>query len=282
MKKLFATLVITAILFTGFAVTAHAANSCPVVNAEDGSCCTNAATDAQKVACEDYFNGNGGTDTPTTGQGTGAGTGINTTPGHCPVVDSNGDCCLSVETEAQRKACEDYLNGNSGTDTPVLGQVSGGTQKTGPVNNTGYTGNPSLTPSSADQKAVAACSAIKFNTILDIAIWAKCIIGAIVIPGIFTLALVVFLWGVFKFIRATADADKQEGKQFIYMGLIGLFVMVSVWGIIKIVGDTLGVKSAVPMLQTDYLSPSNASKTTDTGTSSTGTIAPTGTGTVTN
>lgn len=273
MKKLFATLVIFAILFTGLATIAHASDSCPVVNAADGSCCSNPATDSQRAACQNYFDNYNTNTAASTSIGSGG------TTNTCPAVNpSDGSCCTSNNVTPQQKAaCQAYFDNYT-----VPGQVSSGTQKTSPVNNTGYTGNPSLTPSSADQKAVAACSAIKFNTILDIAIWAKCIIGAIVIPGIFTLALVVFLWGVFKFIRATADADKQEGKQFIYMGLIGLFVMVSVWGIIKIVGDTLGVKSAVPMLQTDYLSPSNASKTTDTGTSSTGTIAPTGTGTVTN
>jgi hypothetical protein len=54
--------------------------------------------------------------------------------------------------------------------------------------------------------------------------------------------------------RADAQKDKDEGKQYIYVGLIGLFVMVSVWGILKILSTTLGISSVVPALQTDYLS----------------------------
>jgi hypothetical protein len=142
---------------------------------------------------------------------------------------------------------------------PVYGQVNSGVQSVNPVNNTATV---TTTTAPVMNSATASCNAIAFKTLLDIAIWVKCIIGAVIIPGIFSLAFVVFLWGVFKFIRSSEVKDKQESKQFIYMGLIGLFVMVSVWGIIKIAATTLGVDSSVvPALQTsDPLSTSNASQ----------------------
>ena len=47
------------------------------------------------------------------------------------------------------------------------------------------------------------------------------------------LAVVVFLFGVFKFITAAGDEKKRaEGRQMIIWGLIGLAVMVSVWGLV--------------------------------------------------
>ncbi len=151
-------------------------------------------------------------------------------------------------------------------------QIGGGTLPTAPVNtaasNTALGATSTGTTTSGSGQAVATCSAIQFTTLLNILIWAKCIIGAVIIPGIFTLAFVVFLWGVFKFIRASEDKDKQEGKQFIYMGLIGLFVMVSVWGIISIITNTFGITAAVPLLQTNYLKSGNANSS----------ISPTGTG----
>lgn len=103
------------------------------------------------------------------------------------------------------------------------------------------------TSSSAE---LAQCSSIKFQSLLDILIWIKCIIVVAIIPLIFALALVVFLWGVFRFIAASDSVKKEEGKKFIMAGLIGLFVMTSLWGIIKIVSTTFGFDSTVPALQT--------------------------------
>lgn len=104
------------------------------------------------------------------------------------------------------------------------------------------------------------CSAIALKSLLDILIWVKCSIVVALIPLIFALAFLFFLWGVFKFISATDSKTKQESQKVIWWGIIGLFVMVSVWGIIKILGDTLGIESTVPMLQTNYLDKSNANK----------------------
>ena len=142
----------------------------------------------------------------------------------------------------------------------VAGQINcitAGTPSTAAINNgNSVAAGSGSNASAADQAAVQSCSAVKFNTVIDIAIWIKCLIGAVVIPGIFSLAFLVFLWGVFKFIRSSDKTDKEDSKQFIFAGLIGLFVMVSVWGIIKILSTTLGIQSTVPMLQTDYLTPS--------------------------
>ncbi|MEO5646055.1 MAG: hypothetical protein ABIO57_03250 [Candidatus Paceibacterota bacterium] len=177
------------------------------------------------------------------------------------ITDGNAStCCTNATTDTMVAACQQYYYYNPSATS----QQVGGSQTTNPLNggsSTAYnTGSGAgLAATATDMQAAQSCSA-KFKTLLDIAIWAKCIIGAVIIPGIFTLAFVVFLWGVFKFIRSSEQKDKQESKQFIYMGLIGLFVMVSVWGIIKIATTTLGLDNTVPVLQTDYLSNSKASK----------------------
>ncbi len=167
------------------------------------------------------------------------------------------DCCPPGDN--QGFACLNYVKNNTPV-APSKQQVGAGsgTVSTQPV--VIVTTTSSSGGLTADQKVVAACSAIKFSSLLDIAIWAKCIIAGVVIPGIFTLAFVVFLWGVFKFIRSSEQKDKQDSKQFIYVGLIGLFVMVSVWGIIRIAATTLGIESAVPTLQSTTLDMKNANK----------------------
>ena len=56
---------------------------------------------------------------------------------------------------------------------------------------------------------------------------------------LFSLALLVFLWGVAKFIlKADNDTERAKGKQVMLWGLIALFVMLSVWGIVYILAQT--------------------------------------------
>lgn len=68
---------------------------------------------------------------------------------------------------------------------------------------------------------------------------------AIVNPLIVLLiavAVVYFLWGLLQFVAAAEDGAKRaEGKKKIIWGLVGLFVMVSVFGILKIVLGTFDV-----------------------------------------
>lgn len=64
-------------------------------------------------------------------------------------------------------------------------------------------------------------------------------INGVIIPFIFGLALLMFIWGVFKyFILGGSDEGKQEeGKQLILYSVIGLVVMVSIFGIVNLVAN---------------------------------------------
>jgi len=49
------------------------------------------------------------------------------------------------------------------------------------------------------------------------------------------LATVMFLWGVMQMITSSDNEEKRsQGKKHIMWGIVGLFIMVSVWGIIQI------------------------------------------------
>jgi hypothetical protein len=48
-------------------------------------------------------------------------------------------------------------------------------------------------------------------------------------------------------------AKKEEYKKSVYVGIIALVVMTSVWGIVNVVSSTFGFGNTVPELQTDYL-----------------------------
>ena len=56
---------------------------------------------------------------------------------------------------------------------------------------------------------------------------------------IIALAVVVFLWGVFRFIRSEGEEDRKTGREFMLWGIVGLFVMVSIWGLVAIFQSTL-------------------------------------------
>lgn len=66
------------------------------------------------------------------------------------------------------------------------------------------------------------------------------------IPILITIALIVFLWGVARYVIKGADDEKEreQGKQIMIYGIIGLFVMVSVWGLVAIVSNTFNLGNA--------------------------------------
>ena len=67
-------------------------------------------------------------------------------------------------------------------------------------------------------------------------------INVVVVPVIFALAFLVFVWGLFKFVRDAGDETKRaEGRQFILWGLLGIVVLFSVWGLVNLLLSTLGI-----------------------------------------
>jgi hypothetical protein len=57
------------------------------------------------------------------------------------------------------------------------------------------------------------------------------------------LALLGFLWGVLSYFRHASSPDKRkESARFMVYGLISLFVITSVWGLVHLLGSTFDVK----------------------------------------
>ncbi len=64
------------------------------------------------------------------------------------------------------------------------------------------------------------------------------------IPLMMAIALLVFFWGLVKYIWNSGSEDaKEEGKNVMIAGIVGLFVMVSIWGIVGIIANTFGVQT---------------------------------------
>jgi hypothetical protein len=66
-------------------------------------------------------------------------------------------------------------------------------------------------------------------------------ISSTLLPLVFALALLVFVYGIFKyFILGGGDeAARESGKSLMIWGILGLVLIVAVWGIVNLVIDIL-------------------------------------------
>jgi hypothetical protein len=67
------------------------------------------------------------------------------------------------------------------------------------------------------------------------------LINNVAVPVVFALAFIVFVWGAFTaFILGAQSGEAQKsGKNLMLYGLIGFFVMASVWGLVNILTGTI-------------------------------------------
>lgn len=66
------------------------------------------------------------------------------------------------------------------------------------------------------------------------------IVGCVLSNIIFILigfSVILFLWGVLKYVAAEGD-ERQAGKDFMIWGIVGLFVILSIWGLVAILQNT--------------------------------------------
>jgi len=56
-------------------------------------------------------------------------------------------------------------------------------------------------------------------------------------------ALLVFAWGLLKYILRLGEDPEGKGKQMMLWGIVAFFVMVSVWGLVSFLNTTLGVSA---------------------------------------
>lgn len=59
---------------------------------------------------------------------------------------------------------------------------------------------------------------------------------------VFMVSLLMVFWGIFEFIKSeTADTKRDEGKRKIIFGVVGMFVMFSAYGLIRLTLNTFGL-----------------------------------------
>jgi len=61
-----------------------------------------------------------------------------------------------------------------------------------------------------------------------------------VIPIMVSIALLGFFYGLVRYIFGKED-DKAQAKKTMIWGVVALFVMVTVWGLVAFIGDSVGI-----------------------------------------
>jgi hypothetical protein len=69
------------------------------------------------------------------------------------------------------------------------------------------------------------------------------IINNILVPVLMAVAFIVFLYGIFNYfiLGGSSDAERAKGKQFALWGIIGFVIILSVWGLVAVVGSVFGL-----------------------------------------
>lgn len=84
------------------------------------------------------------------------------------------------------------------------------------------------------------------TTLDDIILKVKTWVGTL-IPIVFALCLLVFIWGLVTFIASSGNEEaRTQGKQRMLWGIIALFVAASIWGVVAFIGDSLGINRGDP------------------------------------
>ncbi len=66
------------------------------------------------------------------------------------------------------------------------------------------------------------------------------------------MTVLVFMYGLMKYMfkGRESDAARTEGRKLMLWGIIGIFVMISVWGLVGVLSNTLGhTSNAIPQFQ---------------------------------
>lgn len=81
------------------------------------------------------------------------------------------------------------------------------------------------------------------------------IINSILVPMLFAISFIVFLYGIANaYIFSHGEpGEVEKGHKLILYGIIGFFVMVSLWGLVNVVANTFGLTGAgAPPLPRSY------------------------------
>jgi len=84
------------------------------------------------------------------------------------------------------------------------------------------------------------------NTVCMVAQNILYIINNVLVPVLFAIAFIVFLYGIARaYIFSGGDPERvKEGHRLLLWGVIAFVVMISLWGIVNVVANTFGLSGS--------------------------------------
>ena len=97
-----------------------------------------------------------------------------------------------------------------------------------------------------------------------------------IIPVLFSLAFLFFLWNVFRYFILGGDQEesRKKARLFAVWGIIAFVVMVSVWGIVNLLASSLGISRGLPLCPDFFPNHLCRSTGTDVGLPPSGAFSP--------
>lgn len=100
------------------------------------------------------------------------------------------------------------------------------------------------TPTASAPSIVTACSTLKTQGLAGVV---SCVVGIFnaAITLMVAASIVVIVWGAFKMIYS--EEGRTAGRETVIYGIIGLFVMISIWGFVNILDKTFNLSGVAPI-----------------------------------
>ncbi len=69
------------------------------------------------------------------------------------------------------------------------------------------------------------------------------LVNAVLVPVLFAIAFLYFIYGVYKYfiLGAESDTERATGRTFVLWSLIGFAVILSVWGLVNVLTQTFNI-----------------------------------------
>ena len=63
-----------------------------------------------------------------------------------------------------------------------------------------------------------------------------------IVPVLVAVAMAVFIWGVIRYVSAgDSEEGRTKARNTIVWGIVALFAIVAVWGLVTVIGNTFNV-----------------------------------------
>ena len=93
------------------------------------------------------------------------------------------------------------------------------------------------------QEITGSACGLYQNTLWKIACQIKELFG-LVLPILVSLGVIYFIWGVVQYVINDEEEAKTKGRDRIIYGLIGLAVIIGMWGLVNILLQTFGLQNS--------------------------------------